>query len=130
MSKSYINSNACTPVALSQLFSQSFDEVCDRIFEAGGRPYAVTRPVLDRLLAPHGIKQRRMFKRPAVFASWRREKLGAWVLVVTGLGASTGHCVAMRDGLPLDNGWVRFESGRPRYESLRIHAAWQLEKVS
>jgi hypothetical protein len=123
MSKPYIHSNACAPMALSQLFNESFDAACDRIFAAGGRPNAVTRDVFDRLLP--GVTQRKVFRRPRVFHSFRRRP-GTWVVVATGRGASTGHCIALRDGRPMDNGWVRFEPGRLRYESLRVHAAWQL----
>jgi hypothetical protein len=126
MSRDPINPNACTPKALAQLFSESFEKTCDRIFAAGGHPRAVTKIVFDRLLAPRGIKHRHIFKRPAVFSTWRRWKRGAWVTVCTGLGDSSGHCITMRDGQPMDNGWVRFVPGRPRYESLRVHAAWQL----
>jgi hypothetical protein len=119
-------SDACAPVALSMLFGETFEQACDRIRYAGGSPSSVTKEVFDRLLEPRGIKQRTVFKRPAVFARWRRWKRGAWVVVVKGLGADSGHCVAMRDGCPMDNGWVRFERGRLRYESLRVHAAWRV----
>jgi hypothetical protein len=126
MASSYVNPDACAPTALSKLFSESFERACDRIRRAGGDPRAVTRDVFDRLLAPHGIEQRTMFKRAAVFARWRRWKRGAWVVVVTGDGASTGHCVTLRDGRAMGNRWCRFEPGRFRYESLRVHAAWRV----
>jgi hypothetical protein len=126
VARDFIHPNACGPMALSQLFGETFEQACNRIVEAGGRPNAVTKGVFDRLLAPHGVRQRRIFKRVRVFHSWRREKLGAWVVVVTGIGDRAGHCIALRDGRPMDNGWVRFEPGRRRYESLRVHAAWQI----
>jgi hypothetical protein len=126
MARNQISPDACAPTALSKLFAETFEQACDRIHAVGGDPRAVTRDVFDRLLAPHGIQQRIMFKRPAVFASWRRWKRGAWVTVVTGDGSSTGHCVTMRDGEPMGNHWVRFVPGRLRYESLRVHAAWRI----
>ena len=112
-------------MALSQLFNETFEQVSERICSVGGRPHAVDRDVFDRLLAPHGVQQRKLFRRPRVFHSFRRRP-GTWVTVVKGIGSATGHCIALRDGRPMDNGWVRFEPGRPRYESLRVHAAWRI----
>lgn len=122
-----INPESCALVALSQLFDEPLAKTCLRIFDAGGDPNAVTKSVFDRLLAPLGVRQRLVFRRPEVFARWRRWKRGSWVVVVTGSGARTGHCVAMRGGKPLPgNRWVTFVPGRPRYQSLRVHAAWQI----
>ena len=127
MARGLIDPDACAPVALSQLFDEPVAKTCLSIFDAGGDPNAVTKIVFDRLLAPRGVRQRIVFRRPAVFSRWRRWKRGAWVTVVTGNGSSSGHCVTIRDGTPLaGNGWVRFERGRLRYESLRVHAAWQV----
>jgi hypothetical protein len=128
----YWHTNACTPVALGRLFREPFEAACRRIVNAGGNYQSVTPDVLQRVLEPHGIRQVQDFvKRPRKFSAWRRGKRGAWVTVVTGRGASTGHCVTLRDGRAMDNGWCSEGSyeGYDRFKTLRVHAAWQISKV-
>lgn len=126
MARGWVNPDACAPTALSLLFGETFEQACDRIRAVGGDPRAVTRDAFDRLLAPHGVQQRLVLRRPTKFSRWRRWKRGAWVVIVTGAGSYSGHCVTLRDGRPMGNEWVRFVPGRKRYESLRVHAAWRL----
>lgn len=122
--------SACTPFALSYLFGESYDASCRRIFKAGGDYQNTTREALHRALEPGGIIETQSHKRPRVFNRWRRQaRRGRWMVVVTGRGASTGHCVTLIDGTAYDNGWAASRyCGYDRLKTLRVHAAWRLAK--
>jgi hypothetical protein len=118
--------NSCTPRALSRLFREPYEASCGRIQAAGGDYQRVMSDVMQRVLEPYGIKRVLNFvRRPRVFNRWRPAR-GLWVLVVTGWGASTGHCITLRDGRAMDNGWIAQSS---TLASLRVHAAWQISRV-
>jgi hypothetical protein len=124
----YWHQNACCPMALSRLFREPYEASCGRIQRAGGNYRCVMPDVLQRVLEPYGIRRVLDFvMHPRKFTSWRRGKQGAWVVVVTGIGSSSGHCVVLKAGQAMDNGWVGEGSGR--LASLRVHAAWQISKV-
>lgn len=127
----FVARTACTPTALSRLFNEPYDAVCHRIRAAGGDYVAVTCDVLHRVLAPHGIVSVRSFThRPRIFSRWRPRR-GRWVAVVTGWGSSNGHCVTVDQGKAMDNGWVNdYPGSLNRYDTLRVHAAWQLQEAA
>jgi len=118
--------DACAPYALARLFRESYSDSCRRVMAAGGDYQRVTYRVMHRLLQRVGIARVHGYRRPRIFNSWRKGKRGAWVVTVTGNG-SRGHCVTLRDGVAMDNGWVGQRYGRVM--SLRVHAAWKLSEA-
>ncbi len=123
----FTHTGACAPRALSRLFKEPFETSCRRIIAAGGDYQSVTPGVMQKLLVDGpGVKQAQFLKQPRLFQRWRRGKRGAWVTVVTAPG-SNGHCVTLRNGEAMDNGWVTWQRGR--LERVRVHCAWQLTSL-
>ena len=115
---------ACVPTALSKLFGETYDETCQRLYAVGAVYTHVTIEALyDLLLELRGVQEVYEPDISPSFMQWRRWKRGAWVAVVTHENAPSSHCVALKDGVVLDNGWLRAED-----PTILLHAAWRLEE--
>jgi hypothetical protein len=123
---SYSNRTACAPFALARLFDEPYERVCERLSQAGGDYRAPSWEALERVLTAHGIKCHHHFRRTPRFTRWRQGKPGYWVTVVS-TPFSTGHCIVLKDGQALDNGWVN--CWPHRVAQLRVHGAWQIERT-
>lgn len=113
-----------------RLFGKSYDAMCHRIRRLGGNYERVTADVLHRTIAQLAtivsVRSYRRTLRQPLFNSWRRGKQGAWVVVaLSPYGSSAGHCIVLRDGQALDNGWAMEWPGRA--QQLRVQAAWELQ---
>lgn len=121
--------NRCAPVALSRLLGLTYKGAVRRIHAAGGDYRSATADVFQRLLAPYGIIQELFFRPPETFQHWR-PATGYWVIIATTNCAESGHCIALKDGAALDNGWVMEGDYIGRLASVRVHAAWQIESLA
>lgn len=116
---------SCTPVALTFVFRESFDRVCQRITDAGGHYQAVTVEVIHQLLeARFSLKKVIDFVKHPPLRWWIKGRQGRWVVItVDGENPTTSHCLIVRNGKILDNGYSNHPWGPQR-----VVCAWQLER--
>jgi hypothetical protein len=115
---------ACVPTALAKLFDESYEAACQRLYAAGADYTRVEIGALhDVLEAERDIKTVYDPDVKPPFMAWRRHKRGEWVAVLTYCDAPTSHCIALKNGAILDNGWLQ-----PTNPNILVHAAWQLEE--
>lgn len=112
------------PYALKRILKYSYRRLCHIIVEKGGNHHAVTLPVLEKVLKDlAGVKKSIVFRRKPWFEDWRQGKKGTWVVTVVSPFTKSAHCIALKDGQGLDNGWTNdfMLSG------LKVQSAHQLE---
>lgn len=117
--------NSCTPKALTYVFRESFDKVCQRIHAAGGDYQAVTTEIIHNLLsARFPFKKIIDFVKSPPLNWWIKGRKGRWVVVASdGDTPHSSHCLIVRDGKIFDNGY----SAHP-WGPQRVLCAWQLER--
>lgn len=121
--------NACAPKALARLFGTSYEHEARRIHQAGGNHHSVTAEAFRELLRPFGIAQELTFANPPLFHRLRRKMPGYWVVVVTGqtfCGETSSHCVTLKYGSAMDNGWIPEQQN---LSSRRVYAAWRIKSL-